>query len=420
MTPAPVLLLAPFLVAFAVWASAQSFADRQIARLRFPMQMVLTLVLARVLWAAPCTAWQVGAAVVVWLGAGVCFWWTRLPSQGEPSAHVDAGLFGLQGAAWLCVLAPTAAGVITGFCAAGVCLTVFSDVRGAGSDRVFRFHRLADALGIASLLVWLLWTSDLTVAHIRSAQASDDALLSRIAGFAAATWLLGLLCAALAFRAAAAVFACGPVRARWLATVVALGASTFGFGRLFAPAQVAPLILACAVGVVCAFALSRSRVVGVVGARLYRGLRLCGAFIAGINQWVLSTVLLQAPVVFVDACARVLKLLAGGDIQRYVAIGVAGLAALVFMTTRPAAPSTLQIEADGLIIRAAAARGPLSSSRLLYDYDFDGDEQFDRVGVGPHAAFVYAVPGTYSVSVTIRDPFWHTSRTLRAKVTVKR
>lgn len=420
MTLAPVLLLAPFVVAFAVWAIASRFGDDHAARLRFPMQLVLALVLVRVLWIERHTAVQAGVAGGVWLGVMLCLWWIRLPKDREPSPHIEAGLFGLQGALWLCVLAPTAPGLMIGFCAAGVCLTIFVDVGGSGSERVFRCHRVADALGIAAVVVWLLWSSDVTVAHIRAAQGSEDALLSRIGGFGAATWLLGLLCTALLFRATAAVLTCGSSRARWLVTVAALGATAFGFARLLTPGKVAVLIVACAAGVLCGLALTRWHLVGVVSARLHRGVRLCGLFIAGINQWVFSTVLLQAPVVAVDACARVLKLLAGGDIQRYVAIGVAGLAALVFMTTRPASPATLEIESDGLIIRAAASRGALSSSRLLYDYDFDGDEQFDRVGVGPHAAFVYAVPGTYSVSVTIRDPFWHTSKTLRTKVTVRR
>lgn len=412
--------LTPFLVAFALWGSQQGQRRGWAMRLCLPAQALLGLLLAQAVWGtANHVAWiDICAASFVWLCVSVCLWWLRASSESDGSDI--AGLFGLQGALWLCVLASTATGLVAGFCVAGVSLTVFLNVGGAGSERVFWFHRAADALAVTALLVWLLWPTDLVVAHIKAAQGNDDALLSPIAGLTASTWLWLLLSCALAFRGLAAAVACAAARAPVLAVVVALVISTFGFTRLFPAVNAVVLVLACVLGVCGAWALLRWRALGLVSLRLYNGVRLSGLFIAGINQWVFSTVLLQAPVVVVDACARLLKLLAGGDIQRYVAIGVAGLAALVFVATRPASPATLSIQVDGLTIRAVAARGALSSSRLLYDYDFDGDEQFDRVGVGPQAAFVYAVPGSYSVSVTIRDPFWHTSKTLRAKVNVRR
>jgi hypothetical protein len=329
-------------------------------------------------------------------------------------------LFGLQGALWLCVFASTASGLISGFCIAGVGLTVFANVGGAGSERVFLFHRAADGLAIAALLVWQLWPTDLMVAHIETAQGHDEALLSPIAGFAAGTWLLLLLSAALGFRVLAAALACVPAPASVLVVIATVIVSTYGFARFFQPGKAAALVLVCALAGGGAWAGLHVRTFGLASTRLANGARFVGLFVAGFHQWIFSTVILQAPVVAVDACARVLKLLAGGDIQRYVAVGVVGLAALVFAATRPPAPDELDIQIDGLTVRAAAARGVESSSRLLYDYDFDGDEQLDRVGVGPQAAFVYPAPGAYSVSVTIRDPFWHTSKTLRAKVNVQR
>lgn len=341
------------------------------------------------------------ALFVVWFVTSLCLWSRK---------QNVASLLALQGSLWLCALATDLPVTLAGFTLAGFVL-----------PNARAIHRAADALALAAAVVWLLWSPVLSLTDITAlAQNADETVLAPIVGLTAWQWLALLLCLALFLRAFAA-FVVWPAHRGSLAA----GALVVGQSALWAWMLVPQNLRFFVVGFVflgVAFAYGTHKFAAVprlisLAARAMRGI---GLIVNGVQRWVFAGVLLQAPVVIIDASARVLKLLAGGDIQRYAAIGLLGLAGLFFVSTRPAAPGALTVKADGLRVVAVAVRGTASASKLLYDYDFDGDDQIDRVAAGPSAGFTYAAPGTYSISVIIRDPFWHTKRTLHAKVKVKK
>ena len=355
-------------------------------------------------------------AVLVLLGTSASLWWSR-----TESARVSS-LLGLQGSLWLCLLGTDLPVAAAGFIIAGYLLprVQASAVSLPTAVGVPGLHRTADGFAMSAILVWLIWSPLLAIRSTLKLQLdTDDSVMLPIAGMSASAWMSLLLSLALVARVAGA-FAPRP-RTRVsvvMGAMVALQschwASTMVPGR-FAVALVSSSVLGLALSYFLGTFFATTRLLPAI----HKGFRGCGWVVSGMARWVFSGVLLQAPVVVVDVCARAIKLVAGGDIQRYVAIGIIGLAALVFVATRPATPAALTIQTDGLRIRANAQRGALSSARLLYDYDFDGDEQIDRASVGPSAGFTYAAAGTYSISVTVHDPFWHTQKTLRAKVQVK-
>lgn len=354
--------------------------------------------------------------VIVLIGTSACLWWSR---------HDDAvvsSLLGLQGSLWLCLLGTDLPVSLAGFVLAGYILPriQYGTTLLPTPVGIPGLHRTADGFAVSAVLVWLIWSPVLERnSALKLLVETDDSVMFPIAGMTACIWLVLLLSLALVVRVVAA-FATR-VRTRvsvFSAALVALTSCHWAC-RLVPGRFVAVFVFALFLGFVVSFLMGTFVACTRILPSIHKGARSFGWVIAGIVRWGFAGVLLQAPVVTVDACSRLIKLFAGGDIQRYVAIGIIGLAALVFVATRPAAPSAITIQTDGLRIRAEAQRGTLSSRRLLYDYDFDGDEQIDRASVGPSAGFTYAAAGTYSLSVTIRDPFWHTQKTLRAKVQVK-
>jgi hypothetical protein len=60
-----------------------------------------------------------------------------------------------------------------------------------------------------------------------------------------------------------------------------------------------------------------------------------------------------------------------------------------------------------------------SGTPLEYEFDFDEDGTPDRHGPAPTAHFVYEGSGTYTIRVTIRDPRWPSTTTLKQKVSIK-
>ena len=356
---------------------------------------------------------------VVWFVTSLCLWWRR---------ESAASLLALQGSLWLCALATDLPVTLAGFTLAGFVLPhaqfAASSSLSSSPCRPYdarAIHRAADALALTAAVVWLLWVPSLSSTDITAlAQDADETVLAPIVGLTAWQWLALLLCLALFLRTFAAF-------ASWRAHRVSLAAGVLVVGQsglwawMLVPHHLRFVVVGfIGLGVAFAYGSQKFAAVTRLLSLLARSMRGIGLIVNGLQRWVFAGALLQAPVVIVDACARVLKLIAGGDIQRYAAIGLLGLAGLFFVSTRPAAPGALTVKADGLRVVAVAVRGTASASKLLYDYDFDGDDQIDRLAAGPSADFTYAAPGTYSISVMIRDPFWHTKRTLHAKVRVKK
>lgn len=282
-------------------------------------------------------------------------------------------------------------------------------------QRRFMVHRLSDASWFLAAL-WL---------HVEGVEREiSGAFASPIS-----IWIPGLLSLSLAIRVAALRLRAEPGWAQvpGAGVVLVSGAHVIGWSGFqlltSGTARWRWLGLALLLAILGAW-MGRAKPSGGLGrlvfAPLMRLLLAAGRGVHALQAWVFDGFLLQGPAVIVDASARLLRLLHGGDVQRYVAMGLLGWAGLVYLTTRPAAAPRLECQTDGLTVRVDAGRGPVSASRLEFDYDFDGDDRPDRVGAGARASFTYAVAGAYRITVTIRDPLWRTERKLHSLVEVGR
>jgi hypothetical protein len=359
---------------------------------------------------------QLLGCVLVYVGTCASLWRSR-------NSHARLSpLLGLQVSLWLCLLATSLPFSLSGFILAGYFLqqAQLGTVTLPMPVGVNGVHRTADAFAMSAVLMWLMWSpSVLTTSVLQLQTAGDDSVLVPVAGFVASSWLVLMLSLSLAARSLAASSLRPFNRSSVISGLLVVSVSAY-WACSIVPGRLRLFVISGALLGLVLPSLLRSHFVSTrVSPLFHRTLRWTGLVVSGTARWGFAGFLLQAPVVAIDACARLLKLFAGGDIQRYVAIGVIGLAGFMYVATRPAAPGSLDIQTDGLRVRADARRGSLSSARLIYDYDFDGDQQIDRAAAGPVAGFSYSAAGTYSVSVIIRDPFWHTQRTLSAKVMVK-
>jgi hypothetical protein len=141
-------------------------------------------------------------------------------------------------------------------------------------------------------------------------------------------------------------------------------------------------------------------------------------FFVVVDRILIDKVLVGGWTVLVDTAGRLLRLVQVGDVQRYLAIFAIGLAALVYVMARPAAPSEVKIRVEG---RSAcpAWRWRATADKLDYGFDFDGDGQEDRSGPLASATWSYPRPGHYRLQVRITDPRWNTSRTIERTIDIR-
>jgi PKD domain len=107
-----------------------------------------------------------------------------------------------------------------------------------------------------------------------------------------------------------------------------------------------------------------------------------------------------------------------GDVQRYLAVFAVGIVALFYLATRPPEPSLL-VTVDGMHVTVDASKGATAGRALDYEFDFDEDGRPDKDGDRPTASFSYEGRGTYTIRVTVRDPRWSTSNTVKHRVSIK-
>jgi hypothetical protein len=123
----------------------------------------------------------------------------------------------------------------------------------------------------------------------------------------------------------------------------------------------------------------------------------------------------------VDVFGRIARVPQGsGDGQRYMAVFAIGVAGLVYFASRPTVPGDLGVTAAGLGVDVDARRAGKPSTRTLeYSFDFDDDGKAEVTGPNATAHHEYRRPGRYTIKVTVRDPRWGTSDSLKKKVEVK-
>jgi hypothetical protein len=120
-----------------------------------------------------------------------------------------------------------------------------------------------------------------------------------------------------------------------------------------------------------------------------------------------------------DLAGRVLRFFQAGDVQRYLAVFAIGLAVLVWIAARPAAPDEVRFLIEGNTVAASIVDPEAASGDLTYSFDFDGDGVADRQGKTPNATWTFSGPANYTVSIVIEDARWHTRRTIKRNVEIR-
>jgi NADH-quinone oxidoreductase subunit L len=143
-----------------------------------------------------------------------------------------------------------------------------------------------------------------------------------------------------------------------------------------------------------------------------------GLFVA-VDRVLIDKLLVGGWTALVDTMGRLLRLVQVGDVQRYLAIFAIGLAALVYVMARPAAPSEVKIRVEGRSAVVELSDGESAPGKLDYGFDFDGDGRDDRSGPVARATWAYSRPGHYRLRVRITDPLWNTYRTLERTIDIR-
>ena len=136
-----------------------------------------------------------------------------------------------------------------------------------------------------------------------------------------------------------------------------------------------------------------------------------------VDRILIDKLLVGGWTVLVDRAGRLLRLVQVGDVQRYLAVFAIGLAALVYVMARPAAPSEVRVRIEGR--SAVVDLGDGVADKLEYGFDFDGDGLEDRTGAVASANWRYSQPGHYHLRVRITDPRWNTSRTIERTIDIQ-
>jgi NADH-quinone oxidoreductase subunit L len=153
---------------------------------------------------------------------------------------------------------------------------------------------------------------------------------------------------------------------------------------------------------------------------LVRPLRvLSRAIFLVVDRILIDRLLVGGWAALVDTIGRLLRLVQVGDVQRYLAVFAIGLAALVYVMARPAAPSQVKIRIEGRSAVVELGDREAAAGKLHYGFDFDGDGREDRVGAVARANWLYARPGHYQLRVRITDPQWNTSRTIVRTIDIR-
>jgi NADH-quinone oxidoreductase subunit L len=158
----------------------------------------------------------------------------------------------------------------------------------------------------------------------------------------------------------------------------------------------------------------------IYGGLVVRPLRgLAQLLFVVVDRILIDRLLVGGWTVLVDLIGRFLRLLQAGDVQRYLAVFAIGLAALVYVMARPAAPSEVKIRIDGRGAVVELGDREATPGKLHYGFDFDGDGRDDRAGPTPSATWSYARSGHYRLRVRITDPQWNTARTIERTIDIR-
>jgi hypothetical protein len=120
-----------------------------------------------------------------------------------------------------------------------------------------------------------------------------------------------------------------------------------------------------------------------------------------------------------DLAGRACRFVQVGDVQRYLAVFAIGLAVLVWIAARPAAPDEVRVRVEDNTVAVSLVDPEAESGDLTYSFDFDGDGIADRQGKTPSATWTFSGPDRHTVSIVIEDARWHTRRTIKRDIEIR-
>jgi NADH-quinone oxidoreductase subunit L len=146
---------------------------------------------------------------------------------------------------------------------------------------------------------------------------------------------------------------------------------------------------------------------------------ICRLVFQVVDRVLIDKILIGGWAFAADLAGRVLRFFQAGDVQRYLAVFAIGLAVLVWIAARPAAPDEVRFLIEGNTVAASIVDPEAASGDLTYSFDFDGDGVADRQGKTPNATWTFSGPANYTVSIVIEDARWHTRRTIKRNVEIR-
>jgi len=146
--------------------------------------------------------------------------------------------------------------------------------------------------------------------------------------------------------------------------------------------------------------------------------RLAELLFLFVDRILIDKVLVEGVGAVIDVVGRITRYLQFGDAQRYMAFFAIGVAAVVYLASRPPSPSELTVSVEGRSVQVDARKPGRASPRdLEYTFEFgDGRSETLKTAEARHA---YGQPGRYKIEVTVRDLRWGTSSGFSRKVEVQ-
>ncbi|MEP6653973.1 MAG: NADH-quinone oxidoreductase subunit L [Myxococcales bacterium] len=136
-----------------------------------------------------------------------------------------------------------------------------------------------------------------------------------------------------------------------------------------------------------------------------------------VDRVIIDQVLVGGTAALVDILGRISRAFQVGDAQRYMAAFAIGAAALIFFATRPTVPAALKVVVTGTTVSVDAGRAGKASPRgLTYSFDFDDDGRPEVEGGSSDARYTYDKGGAHTIRVTVTDPRWNTTSSLKQKI----
>jgi NADH-quinone oxidoreductase subunit L len=167
-------------------------------------------------------------------------------------------------------------------------------------------------------------------------------------------------------------------------------------------------------------ARDKFRVDELYGIILIRPLQaICRVVFQIVDRILIDKILIGGWAFVADLAGRVFRFFQAGDVQRYLAAFVIGLAVLVWIAARPAAPDEVRILVEDNTVAVSLVDPEAASGDLTYSFDFDGDGIADRQGKTPSATWTFSGPARHTVSIVIEDARWHTRRTITRDIEIR-